>query len=216
MSEDSPELPESAFAPPADSTEGRPRPDWGRVFWLVRNRALRLGAAALVWGLWAQLLWPRPDGVPFLIGAVTGLLVWGPSSLALARIVFLPGEPRADVRDVTGRPVAPEDYRWLHRLLVMEHLLGLLPLGLFAAWAVAGPVQLPLWVLVIAGPMFVLALWQQLRVVRRLLLIEASVALALEQPTRALRSLDLLARLRRPTAEARRLREVAERRLRSE
>ena len=190
-----PEPPEgsddSAFAPPRGAS-GPPSVGWGRASWYLRTRVLRLAAAAAIWGLWANLWWPGTGFRSLLAGAAAGIALWLPTTAILFRVVFYPGEPDPRVADIRGDPVNPEDHRWTYRVLAAEHVLGAVPLMLFAAWAMPMvAAEMPLWagLLVVA---FVGAGWQLLRAIRSVLLNEWMIELALGRPDRAMSWLRVL------------------------
>ena len=183
---------ESAFAPPR--TAPGPAVGGRRWRWFARTRGLRLAAAAVIWGMWSNLLWPRGDSVSFLVGGIAGVALWVPTSAILFRVVFFPGEPDPRVLDVNGDPTAPDDHRWTHRVLLAEHLLGAIPLVLFAVWAIVALPSPARWGGLLFLPAVWGTVWQLRRGIRNLAVQEASLDLALDRPRRARRWLEWLQR----------------------
>lgn len=182
-----------AFAPPAAPIVVDP--GWRRIGWFARTRLVRLLIAVAVWGCWISLVVPGSAGVSFGVGGVVGVVLWLPTTVLLARIVFFPGPADPRILDASGQPVAPEDHRWRQRILLAEHLLSSVPLALCLAWMIGAGGTARALGLVLVLSVGIASLASQLRAIRSVLLAESRLDLALAHHARARRALERLVRL---------------------
>lgn len=185
--------PSAAFAPPA--TPIVVDPGWRRIASFVRTRLVRLLIGVAVWGCWISLVIPGTAWLSLGLGAVVGLVLWLPTTSLLARIVFFPGPVDPRILDASGRPIAPDDHRRRQRVLLAEHLLSSVPLGLCLVWMLLVGGAARVLGLALVLPVGLASVVQQLRAIRGVLLAESKLELALEQDDRALRALRWLVRL---------------------
>ena len=178
---------ESAFAPPAAEIVGTG--GWRRWGGFLRSRVLRLASAGIIWGLAGTVVRPGPWA---MVGGVAfGLMLWAPTTLGLFRVTFFPRAPDPRVTDPDGEAVSPSDQRWIHRIRVVEHALGVVPLVGFAVWALVALPDPLRWGGLIFVPALIASGWQLRRGLQGLVLVEATLDLALGLPRRALRWLSV-------------------------